>query len=344
MKDKPLGLGNVPTIAGLTLVVFLTGVALRLTKPVLFPFLLALLLSFILTPVLDFLTRLRIPRWASIFLILVLTFFALYLLGLLIFQSGKEFASEIPKYGERIQAAVQYIEEKLHLSRVRWDPLNWLRNLDVNKLGSFFLSSLGPFFSFISNLFLVLIFLVFILAGKGRTENKIESAFPAGQARRIRGIIRNINAQIQRYLAIKTISNLFQGALTAAILSAFGLRFALLFAFLTFVLNYVPTIGSIIATTLPMLVAALQFPNLWPAVSIGLLMTLVQNVMGNFVEPKLMGRGLGLSPLVVLFALFFLGWLWGIPGMVVAVPIAAVIKIVCGNIPGLKFIAVLMSS
>jgi predicted PurR-regulated permease PerM len=73
-------------------------------------------------------------------------------------------------------------------------------------------------------------------------------------------------------------------------------------------------------------------------------MTVIQNAMGNFVEPKLMGRGLGLSPLVVLFALFFWGWLWGIAGMILAVPIVAVVKIVCNNIPELKFIAILMSS
>jgi len=343
-SEKTLGSVNILTITALALIVFMIGILVRQAKAVLFPFLLAVLMSFILTPVLDFLTRLKVPRVISIILLLILTFLILYLLGILFYESGKGLASEFPKYGDRLRAGVDYIQKRFHLSRVKWDPLNWMGTLDVNKLSSIFLSSLGPFFSFMSNLFLVLIFLIFILLGKGKSRVKIEAAFSTGSAVRIRRVILNINGQIQRYLAIKTVSNLVSAALTALVLSLFGLNFALLFGFLTFVLNYIPTLGSIMATALPMLIAAFQFPNLWPAVWIGILMTVIQSVMGNIVEPKLMGRGLGLSPLVVLFALFFWGWLWGIAGMILAVPIVAVVKIVCNNIPELKFIAILMSS
>jgi predicted PurR-regulated permease PerM len=341
--EKSLALGNVSTIAGLTLIVFLAGVVLRLAKPVLFPFLLAVVLSFIVTPVLDFLVRIKIPRAVAIILILILTFFVLYLLGMLIFESGKGFASEIPKYAEKLRTGLDGLVRKLHLSRTKSPSIAWLASLDVNKLGEFFVSSLGPFLSFITNLFLVLIFLVSILAGKGQTEKKIGNALDPTQAARMRSIIKNINYQIQRYLAIKTISNLIMGILTAGILTIFGVNYALLFGFLAFVLNYIPTIGSIIATGLPMLIAAFQFPSMWPAVWIGLLMTIMQNIQGNFVEPKLVGRGLGLSPLVILFALFFWAWLWGIAGMLLAVPIVAMVKIVCDNVPGLKLIAVMMS-
>lgn len=343
-RAPELGIGNVPNIAGLTLIVFLAGVALRQARSVLFPFMLAVMLSFILSPVLDFLTRIKVPRSVSIVLILILTFVILYFLGALILESGKSFASELPKYGEKLRNGVEFFGKKFHLSGLQRKPLSIIQDIDANKVAAFLISSLGPFFSFMSNVFLILIFLVFMLAGKGRTEVKIVKAFSPDQAARIRRIMVKINSEVQRYLAIKTISNLGSGIATGIILTAFGVRFALLFAFLTFVLNYIPTIGSIIAAGLPMLIAAFQFPDLWPALWIGVLMTVAQNIMGNFVEPKLYGRGLGLSPLVVLFALFFWGWLWGIPGMVLAVPIVAVVRIVCDNIPGLKFIAVLMSS
>ncbi len=336
--------GSVQTIAAVTLIVFLAGVAIRMTKPVLFPFMLAVMLSFILSPVLGFLTRLKVPRALSILLILILTFVVLYLLGVLIFESGKSFASEVPKYGDRLRAEVTALAQKLHLSGLKGDPLQFLGRLDVNRLGSLFMSSIGPFFSFLSNLFLVLIFLIFILAGKGKVETKIGKAFNPDQAARIRRITVKINSEIQRYLAIKTISNLIMGIVAGIIFWSFGVNFALLFAFLAFVLNYIPTIGSIIATLMPAAVAAIQFPNLWPAVWIVVLMTVAQNIMGNFVEPKVFGRGLGLSPLVVLFALFFWGWLWGIAGMVLAIPIAAMLRIVCEHIPGLRSIAVMMSS
>ena len=343
-SEKTLGNGKVLTITALTLIVFMIGILLRQAKAVLFPFFLAVLMAFVLAPVVDFLTRLHVPKAVSIVLLLLLTFFLIYLLGALLYDSGKGFVSQFPKYGEKLQAGVESIQQSYHLTKIKWDPLEWLKTLDINKLSELLLSSLGPFFSFLSKLFLVLIFLVFILAGKGKGMAKIESAFSRTNATRIHRIISNINRDIQRYLAIKTVSNLISAAVTTLVLAFFGLDFAILFGALTFVLNYIPSIGSIIATVLPMLIAAFQFPNLWPAVWIGILMTVIQNVMGNFLEPKLMGRGLGLSPLVVLFALFFWGWLWGVAGMVLAVPIVAVIKIVCHNIPELKFISVLMSS
>ena len=341
--EQAQNFGSVQVAAAVTLIIFLFGVAIRLTKPVLFPFLLAVMLSFILAPLIDLLTRLKVPKALSVLLILILTFVALYLLGVLVFESGKSFASEVPKYGDRLRAEITALAQKLHLSGLKGDPLQFLGRLDVNRLGSLFMSSIGPFLSFLSNLFLVLIFLIFILAGKGTVETKIGKAFNPEQAARIRRITVKINSEIQRYLVLKTISNLIMGIIAGIILWAFGVNFALLFAFMAFVLNYIPTIGSIIATLLPAAIAAIQFPTLWPAVWILILMTVAQNIMGNFVEPKIIGHGLGLSPLVVLFALFFWGWLWGIAGMVLAIPIAAMLRIVCENIPSLRSIAVMMS-
>ena len=151
---------NKVTIAFLGLiVVFIGGVLLRLAKPVLFPFFLAIFISFVLYPVLDFLTRLKIPKAVSILFILIITFFVLYLLGVLFYSSGKAFASEFPKYGQKISSILESLEEKFRLTHLKWDPLEWVGQLDINKIGSFLLASLGPFFSFISNLFLILIFL-----------------------------------------------------------------------------------------------------------------------------------------------------------------------------------------
>jgi AI-2 transport protein TqsA len=343
-SEKTMGTNKVLTITALIIVIFMVGILLRQAKAVLFPFLLAVLMSFILAPVVDFLTRFHIPKSVSIVLLLLLTFFLIYLMGALLYDSGKSLVSQFPKYGEKLQAGVESIQQNYHLAKIKWSPLKWLKTLDINKLSELLLSSLGPFFAFLSKLFLVLIFLVFILAVKGKGLAKIRPAFSRTNANRIHRIIFNINRDIQRYLAIKTISNLIGAAAVTLVLVLFGLDFAILCGFLTFILNYIPTIGSIIATVLPVFIAAFQFPSLWPAVWIAVLMTIIQNVMGNFVEPKLLGRGLGLSPLVVLFALFFWGWLWGIAGMILAVPIVAVIKIVCNNVPELEFISVLMSS
>jgi predicted PurR-regulated permease PerM len=202
---------------------------------------------------------------------------------------------------------------------------------------------MGPFFSFISNLFLVLIFMVFIMAGRGQVLPKINRAFTRERASRVSGVIQNIDSQIQRYLAVKTVVSFFTGLFALIVMMLFGLDFAILFGLLTFLLNYIPNIGSFIATVFPVFIAVFQFDTIWPAVWILIILVVIQQVMGSIVEPRLMGESLDLSPLVILFFLFFWGWLWGIPGMILAVPIAAIVKIVLSNIPELDFIAVFMS-
>lgn len=331
------------TFSSLIIAIFMGGIIVRLAKPVLFPFFLAIFLSFILSPVLDFLTRLKIPKTVSIIFILLVTFFVLYLLGALFYSSGKAFASEFPKYGQKMNSLLESLQEKFKFSRFKWDPSKLLGSLDINKIGSFILSSLGPFFSFISNLFLILIFLIFVLAGRGKARIKIENSFSRARATKVISVIEKIDSQIQRYLAIKTVVSLIIGSLTTIILVVFGVNFAVVFGFLTFLLNYIPTIGSVISTLLPVVMAAIQFESLWPAFWILVILVVVDNILGNFVEPKLMGQGLGLSPLLVLFSLFFWGWLWGIAGMILAVPIIAIIKIILSNIPSLRFIEALMS-
>jgi len=334
---------KVSTASLVIIVIFIGGLVLKLAKPVLFPFFLAIFLSFILYPILDFLTRLRIPKAISIIFILLITFFVIYLLGVLFYSSGKTFASEFPKYGQKISSILESFQEKFKLAPSKWDPLEWVEQLNINKIGTILLSSLGPFFSFISNLFLIFVFLIFILAGRGKTKAKIQKSFTSTRALKITEVVEKIDAQIQRYLAIKTIVSFLTGLLATFVLLIFGVDFAIVFGFFTFLLNYIPTVGSIIATALPVLIAVFQFETIWPALWILLILGTIQMTIGNFLEPRIMGHGLGLSPIVVLFFLFFWGWLWGIPGMILAVPIAAITQIVCNNIPSLEFAGELMS-
>jgi len=333
---------RVTTASLLIVVVFIIGVVLKQARPVLFPFFLAIFLSFTLYPVLDFLTRFKIPRSVAILFILLSTFFIVYLLGSLLYSSGKTFAEEFPKYGQKINDILVSIQERLKIPSQEIESFNLMEQLNI-KVGNLILSTLGPFFSFLSNLFLILIFLVFILAGRGETEAKIFRSFKREQGKTFVQIKNNIDTQIQRYLGIKTVISFITGLLATIILLLFGVDFAILFGFLTFILNYIPNIGSIIATALPLIIAIFQFDTLWPAFWILIILGSIQMTLGNFIEPKIMGQGLGLSPLVILFSLFFWGWLWGLPGMILAVPIAAIIKIATSNIPSLKFISVLIS-
>ncbi|MGQ9673483.1 MAG: AI-2E family transporter [Candidatus Aminicenantales bacterium] len=323
--------------------VFLAGLILRLAKPVIFPFFLALFFYFLFSPVLDFLTRARIPRAVAVFFLVIITFLVIYLLGIVIYSSGKRLAASFPEYGQRLAIFFSALREKLVDANMSWDPLTWTKSLDFNQLASLLLSSLDRFFSFFSNLVLVLVFLIFMLAGRGKLKIKIEKSFPPARAALINQVLDNIDKQIQRYLVIKTTTSFLSGLVTLVVLVIFRVDFALVLALLTFLLNFIPSLGSILALVFIFFLAVFQFGSFWPALWILLILIGLDLLIANFLEPKLMGYGLGLSPLAVLVALFFWGWLWGIPGMFLAVPLLAVMKISFANIPSLRFIAEFMS-
>jgi len=334
---------KVARISLIIIVLFISGIILKLAKPILFPFFLALFISYAISPLLDLMIRLKFPKALAIVLILIFTFAFLYLLGLLLYSSGKYFASELPKYSEKINSLISDFADSLSRLPVKIDVPGLVSQFNVEKVANFLVATLGSFLSFLTNLLLVFVFVIFILAGRDKVARKIARAFAEERATYVTRVLESINHQIQKYLAVKTFLSLLNGALVALILVIFGVDFALLLGFVTFILNFIPSIGSIIATIIPVIIAFVQFGNsltpLWVLIAIAG----TDAVLGNFVDPKLMGQSLDLSPLLVVFTLIFWGWLWGVPGMVLSVPLLAVIKIIFENIPSLQFLAVLMS-
>ena len=341
--NRPVEQNRVLTVSSAIMAVFIVGLVLRLAQTVFFPFFLAIFFYFVLSPVFNFLTKLKIPRALAVVIIVALTFLGLYLLGLLIYSSGAVFGEELPTYLQKLTNLLNELQTELKLPQTNVDPLGWLKGLDLKQVGTLFLSSAGTVFSFLSTLFLVLIFLVFMLAGKGKLNSKIKESFERRQASQLTHIVDHIDREIQKYLAIKTAMCLLTGLLTFLVLVLFGVRSAIVFAFITFLLNYIPTIGAIFAKILPFVFTLLQFNSFLKAIWVLVILLVLDAVIGSILEPRLMGKGLGLSPLAILFALFFWGWLWGIPGMILAVPMMVILKIIADNVPSLKFIGALLS-
>lgn len=325
------------------MLVFLSGLILRLAKPVFFPFFLAIFFYFILSPALDLLIRCKFPKPLAVFLIVLVSFFVLYLLGVLFYSSGKGFAASFPDYAQKMNTLLNSILEKFHLAKTNWDPWAWSKSIDGSKAAALIVNTMNEIFSFFSTFILFFVFLIFMLTGRGKLKAKVEKSFNPARASKVNEILDNIDGQVQKYLIIKTAISLLSGFLTMVVLLIFGVRYAVVFGFLTFILNFIPSLGSIMAIGISALIAAFQFGSLFPAIWIFIVLVSLDLFTGNFLEPKLMGHGLGLSPLAVLFALFFWGWLWGIPGMILAVPIMAIIKIICGTVPSLRFVAEIMS-
>ncbi|OGD25881.1 MAG: hypothetical protein A2V57_06670 [Candidatus Aminicenantes bacterium RBG_19FT_COMBO_65_30] len=321
-------------------VLFVVGIVLKLARPVLIPFILAVFLSYIIDPALTFLTGCRCPRPGAILIVLALMFVLLYLLGVLFYSSGKAFVAELPKYQDRFGDLARLLEKGLGPFKV--DLSSALGKLDIEKIGTVILSWLGPFVSLLGELLLVFLFLVFIVAGRGRAGTKISKALGDGRADRVRGVLEAINGQVRKYLVIKTAISLGNGLMVWIVLTLFGVDFAALFGLLAFFLNFIPNVGSLIATALRVGFAFFQFGTFWTPFLVLIVTVGLDAILGDFLEPKIMGKGLGLSPLLVFFSLLFWGWLWGIPGMILSIPLTAMIKIVCQNIPALRPIAVLM--
>lgn len=335
-----------PILLGILVVVVIAFVC-YLLRAIMRPFFVAIFLAVLFEPLMAGLQRMKFPKSLAVILVLIIAFTSLLLLGFSVYAGASSFSTEFPKYQDKISSLFHSI---LNLFQIPVQDLNnyikeidWAKAIQDLSLPSFVSNSLGNLVSFLGNVFLVLIFMVYALLGREYLIFRIHRAFADRKSGEITTAINNINTQVQKYLVTKTLISFITGVLATCILLLFDVDLAIVFGLLTFLLNFIPSVGSIIATIPPILLSLLQFDSLLYPLWIGVSLLIVQMSMGNIVEPKLMGKSLDLSPLVVILFLIFWGFMWGIVGMVLAVPIAATIKIVTGNIEQLKPISILMS-
>lgn len=293
-----------------------TAFALWFTRPVMVPLVLAFFAYYLVSPAADYLeTRLRFPRWVSTIVMLLVVAGGIALLGLLLLTSARGldvtsgiYRERILKWGTQIAGFLDArgfdLSQEVLVDGMGQLPFN--RLLQTSAIHALTL---------VTNGILVLIFVVFLLLGRRREMFKSD-------------VFRQIDAEIRRYLTLKIMISAATGLLVWIILQAFGLQLALVFGVLAFVLNFIPSVGSIIATFLPLPVALVQFETMGPVWGILLLTALVQFSVGSVLDPKLMGDRLNLSPVTILAALVFWGLLWGIAGMLLAAPLTASLRIV----------------
>ncbi|MEZ4695001.1 MAG: AI-2E family transporter [Rhodothermales bacterium] len=343
MRENRLITGLLTIIA-----VFVVGVILYLLRTVLLPFVIALLLSNLFIPVVRWLRSKKVPTIVALFVVLLSVSAVLFLLSLILYSSFESFAIELPKYRARfVSVMVSALDHFAIMARdfgiTDLPELDPVQMINLEAVTSAITSGIGSFVSVITYTFLVVLFMLFMLAESADMGDRIRRAFPGQQADRISTMLLNIDGQVRQYLLTKTLISLGTGLLTTVVLWILGVDFALLFGFLAFLLNFIPNVGSMIASLLPFVLALLQFETLTVPLLVLILLGGVQMLMGNVMEPRLMAFSLNLSALLVLVSLIFWGWLWGILGMVLAVPLTATVKIIFENVDNLKPFAVLMS-
>lgn len=329
----------IPFLGIITLV--MVGFVLKAAQVVILPLIIAWLLSYLFAPVVNFLARHKVPTGVAVLAVLMILVGFFYLIGLFVQTRVMGFIGQYDEYAVQLNKISTDLIAKFHLPDTYFQDLDW-----TGQIGTWLKVLSGSFVSIVSNMGMILIFLVFMLLGKPYGRRKLHEAFAGERAGQIIDVTDSIAGQISRYLSMKLMVSAITAFLVWLVLVLMKVDFPVTWAVLTFLLNFIPTVGSIIATVPPVLLALLQSygDSLWPAVIVLMLLLLIQQTMGSFIEPKLMGDSLNLSPVVILLSLVFWGWLWGITGALLSVPIAAAIKIVCENIDSLRSISVLMGT
>jgi predicted PurR-regulated permease PerM len=329
----------------------MVGFVLYVCASILQPLFIAGLLVYLILPVHQLLVKWRVPSAIAFLLIVICVLALLWGIGEMAYRNFAELSGDrLSVYEDRLDGLARKALGGLPFTIPDLD--HWrVRNLltfDIgpdSRLRNVFRAAVGNFLEFLTATFVVLIYLIFLVAERVSLPGRVARAFSEARAKEIMAVAEAINRSVHDYIVLKTFVSALQGLLSFAVLAAFGVEFAVMWGVLIFLLNFIPYIGSLVAVSLPILLSFLQYADeLWKPVLITLLLLLIQRIVDNYVEPRLTGHKLGLSPLLVLLSLAFWGWLWGAVGLILAVPLTVIAKIILAHIPETKPLATLMSN
>ncbi len=320
-------------------VIIFTGVFFA--RSIITPFILAIFISIICAPPISWLEKKRFPKWLAL---------AIVMLGVMIIFSGfavliggalSTFTNNLSSYENALssimQSVVQYLNERGILI-----PINQLSDfIHPAKVFGYAASAVNELFNMMGNTFLVFLIILFILMESGSFSLKA-IAISSGGVTSI-SYFSIIVQNIRHYLWIKTLISLLTGFLIYIGLVIIGVDYPVMWAIIAFLLNYIPNIGSIIAAIPAVLFALVQL-DLYASIWTLIVFLLVNNILGNFIEPRVMGKGIGLSTMVVFLSLLFWGFIFGTVGMFLSVPITVAFKIILQNNKKTRWLALLLGT
>lgn len=318
---------------------------LYFARSLLIPLAAAIFLFVLLTALADRIIRFRfgnfgIPIWLAYVVSIILVLFGmLSVLWILTQQDAAVFAA-FPKYEARFAIWISGFGDFIGEDNTRF-IISTLQSLDFR---GWALGALGSATSVLKMLFLIVLFLPFMLAERVQMRAKVKLAAVSPEVgTQILNVMNDASHSLQRYIGVKTLVSLLTGAFSYAVMKPLGVDFAETWAIMTFLLNFIPSIGSIISVVMPAIVAIVQFDSITPFLIIVFGCGGIQFLIGNVLEPALMGKSLNLSPLMVIFSLTFWGTIWGVMGALLSVPITVCIMLLLSHVPRVRWIAILMS-
>lgn len=345
-ENSSLGIVQVASAALLTV---LLGYLVIVGKTLLLPILVGVISAYILITAADRLGELPVLGALPIGirrLLAGLFFLAVVIAFVVIVASNAQAISDaVPRYTENLTALVDHVSDMLGIADKPDIATIFAKMQSWFNVEAMVNSMLGGLTAFGTFLFSALLYAAFLMADWGELPAKTERAFGKGQnADRVIQTARAINQRIGTYLASKTLINLILGAVSLAVMWVLGIEFAFFWAVLIALLNYIPYIGSIVGVMFPVAIALAQFGTIYnPLIAFAALMG-AQIYVGNYLEPKMVGKSVNMSAFVFLIALSFWMTIWGLEGAILAIPLTSMIMIVLAEIPQTRPIAAMMSA
>lgn len=337
------------TVCGIILAVTAGGWVLNISQGIVIPIILGALVAFLLSAVAQASARIPVigpmcPNWLRMGISFLFVFLLLMLAVAMVARNLDQASRVAPGYGIAFGNLITTTADKYGWEvDVTWHGVQSLLGdgFQVQALVRYGLSAISGSLAYI---FLVFIYALFFLIEGHVFEAKLVAIFRTEETReRARQVSHLITAKVGSYMALKTLVNAILALACFAVLWVFGIDMAAFWAILTGVFNYIPYVGSLIAVLLPVFVSVGQYESMETTISLAMLLILMQNIVGYYIEPRLLGKQLNLSPLVIMISLAAWGTMWGIAGAILSVPLTAAMMILCGAFPRSYPVAVLLS-
>lgn len=325
-------------LVGAAFVVVVGGV--KLAADLLIPLLLSVFIAMMVLPLQGWLKKRGVPSALAILLVLLLITLCGFLLAAVVGSSINDFRENLPFYTQRLKELSEGLQQWLAAKGANIDPNQLSTIFDPAMAMQFFGKTLASLGGVMSNALMILLTVLFILAEEVGFADKLRAA--TGTAEASQGV-ESFSTSLHNYMKIKTLISLATGLLILIGTWAMGLDYPALWGLLAFLLNFVPTVGSIIAAVPAVLLAIIQLGPLEAAI-IGGIYVAANLIMGNAIEPRVMGRGLNLSTFVVFVSLVFWGWVLGPVGMLLSVPLTIMIKIALESSEDTRWLGVLLGA
>ncbi len=344
---------NIPYLKSIRniLVIFLavTGfVLLHQLSHLLLPLVLAGLLTILALPLVNILEKIRIPRFLITLLVAVLTLGLLWVVVSLISGTVQQIVSQRNVLARQLAQKINMIFLWAAGVIPGFDAESfWVETAKVltpQKISGFIATALGTLGDFGSSFMLFLIYYLIFLSGATGYKAYVEYVTGQEGNRGTREIWHLTQESFSAYMGIKTLISLLTGVIAGVVCALFGLQFALFWGFLAFLMNFIPSIGSILATLCPALMALIQFDSAGMVLGLVALLGLSQFLIGSVLDPMIMGNRLRLNTITVIFGLLFWGYIWGIPGMLLSVPLMVMVRLILERSEDLSILARIMGN